>query len=59
MISEVLEEKGRESTGADPQARRKVEPPAPRPEVRRPPAKPPADRPAPLGESTSDSESFE
>jgi small conductance mechanosensitive channel len=63
MISEVLEEKGLESTGAEPQARRKVEPPAPRPEVRRPPAKPPGDRrpsrPAPLGESTGDSESFE
>lgn len=59
MIREVLEEKGLGSG--------KVELPEPRVEVRQPPTKPPAklpadqrtSRPAPLGESTSDSEGFE
>ena len=63
MISEVLEEKGLRTGKVEPQAPATVDPGAPKPKARPQPAKPPADRrparPAPLGESTSDSESFE
>ena len=63
MIREVLEEKGLGAGKVEPQIPVKVESGAPKPEVRPQPAKPPGDRrparPAPLGESTADSESFE
>ena len=63
MIREVLEEKGLEAGKVEPPAPKKVTPATPKPEVVPRPAKPPAERrprrPAPLGESTADSEGYE
>ena len=63
MIREVMEEKGLAAGKVELPASAKVSPAAPKPAARPQPAKPPADRrprqPAPLGESTADSESFE
>ncbi len=69
MIRAVLEEKGLEAGTVEPLAPVTVDPGAPRPKARpkptaRPqPARPPAERrphrPAPLGESTADSEGYE
>lgn len=63
MIREVLQEKGLQSGEVEPPAPTRVTPAAPKPTARPQPAKPPAERrprrPAPLGESTADSESVE
>ncbi len=63
MIREVLEEKGLRSGKVEPATPTIATPAAPKPKARPQPAKPPADRrprrPAPLGESTADSEGFE
>ena len=63
MIREVLEEKGLRSGQVEPPAPTTVTPAAPKPKARPQPAKPPAERrprrPAPLGESTADSEGYE
>ncbi|MCY3757460.1 MAG: hypothetical protein OXG96_07030, partial [Acidobacteria bacterium] len=63
MIREVLEEKGLAAGKVEPPAPTMAAPAAPKPEARPRPAKPPAERrprrPAPLGESTADSEGYE